>query len=113
MTCKYCGCGLNHELTPSEKKIVSAALATQSIEDIPKKMRLASTTVKKHLNSIYRKRGIRSGIKSIRLLTEELYGRRPDLIPFANGDRAAQVGELSATRFAQLKTCKDLQRLTK
>lgn len=42
-------------------------------------------------------------LKRIQLVANEVYRTHPELVPFNDGDRAEQVGELSATQHAALK----------
>lgn len=93
--CSTCTCG-PLMWTPKEQQTLDFLLSGVKIEDLHVAMECSKHGVKERLRQMYRKAGITSGCKAIKLVTEEAYRRDPDLIPFIDGDRAQKLGERPA-----------------
>lgn len=73
---------------------------------IGKELGLTHRTIKAHLHIMYTAARV-TGHPLISLIRGEMEHRRPDLIAFANGDRASEVGRASASEHAALKMAEE------
>ena len=82
--------------TPKEQQTLDLLLSGVKMEDVHVVMKCTKHVVRERLRQMYRKAGITSGCKAVKLVTDEAYRRDPDLIPFIDGDRAQKLGERPA-----------------
>ncbi len=69
-----------------------------------KRLGIAVRTVKAHVNRMYLKSLPGSTrLKRIQIVVNEVYAQHPELVPFSNGDRAAQINQMPAEQFAARK----------
>lgn len=89
-------------VSPRRKQVIKLLLRGYSNVKIAKEMKITLNGVKQHLNYLFVLYGVRrrdnkqdDGAR-IRLAVKVIYENNPNLIPFHDGDRAAQCGKLSA-----------------
>src|SRR5690348_13583141 len=100
--CSTCSCG-PLMWTPKEQQTLDLLLFGVKMEDLHVAMQCSRHRVKERLRQMYRKAGITSGCKAVKLVADEAYKRDPDLIPFIDGDRAQKLGERPAILAIQCK----------
>ena len=90
--------------TEKESQVLDMLLTGIRWVELEKLLGVSRDTVKRRIYRMCRKIGLpRSTVSYVALVAYESYRRRPDLIPFANGDRAQEVGAVSAQDFATIK----------
>lgn len=85
----------------SSEPVLNLLLKGLNNGEIAKELRIAERTVKGHISRLFLIYGIDGdeGCARIRLAVAVTYEHRPDLIPFAGGDRAESLGCMSAQTY--------------
>jgi len=84
--------------------LINAMLSRRKIAAIAEFFGTSENVIKQAMTNVYRHYKIPHVLQQrIAFSVMMHYRRRPELIPFNNGDRAEQVGQISAKDFAQIK----------
>lgn len=84
-------------------QVLDLILSGKGNHEIAQGLHISKRVAKTHLTRLYRRYGIKGGIKRVKLAVAAYYERNPDLVPFCDGDRASMLGETSAAIFAGSK----------
>lgn len=94
-------------LSRRQAQVLELILKAQTNAAIAQRLGISVPTVKMHCRMLFVKYGI-GGVSHdtarVRLAVKATYERRPDLVPFCDGDRAASLGRMSAQEFAKANT---------
>jgi len=104
MHCDTCQCDKAPKYSKRQQQILDAMSECDSYKTTAARLGIAVRTVKAHVNRMYLKSLQGSTrLKRIQIVVNEIYAQHPELVPFSNGDRAAQVNQMPAHQFAAQK----------
>lgn len=92
------------KLSPRQTTVAELVMLGLSIPEMALELKVSKRCIRAHLNRIYNKRGIENDKHSNVVLAVSLYYEcHPEDVPFSGGDRASNLGLLSASAFAAAK----------
>lgn len=90
--------------TYKQQQILDLLLDGCEWADLENRLHITRDAVKQRLSCMYKRAGIPANrLSLIALVVQETYRRRPELIPFADGDRALQIGDIPAAVYARVR----------